>query len=526
MNPTFFLATAMSLTTAAGATLSVRILDEHGAATPARVYLTDAAGAPSFAAGALVYEKTRGVSEAHFVPRSGSFDIDLPAGAWRIVIERGKEYRPITDDINMPSAGRVERTYRLERWVRMNDRGWYSGDMHLHRPLSDIALLMDAEDLNVAIPITSWRRDIQPIAQDPDLQAFLARSDAQGALNPVPNRWFTVLNEELEPSASALLVSRLGKQGSALEYPLATYGRQLHERGALVDSEKATSLELPVIAALGGCDFVGLANNHFWRAGSYWAKAHWGSWPERMPRHYPASCAGFAQAGFEVYSALLNMGLPLKLSAGSANGVHPVPPGWSRVYAHVPGAFSLERWFEAVQSGRTFVTTGPMLLLTVNGLEPGAQSHGLAFPLKVEVAVELLSAQPVKSVEIVVNGTPAPIELTPNGAAYSGRRQITLQTSSWIAARWLSDHGETCDVAHTSPLYFWNGDQPIPVRRADAEYLIRSVDQLIQDVETARTEPGDATAVIVTTTPAQREQTLRQFRQAREFYLQKLAQAK
>jgi hypothetical protein len=133
MNPTFFLATAMSLTTAAGATLSVRILDERGAATPARVYLTDAAGAPRSPAGALVYDKTRGVSESHFVPRSGSFDIDLPAGAWRIVIERGKEYRSITDDINMPSAGRVERSYRLERWVRMNDRGWYSGDMHLHR---------------------------------------------------------------------------------------------------------------------------------------------------------------------------------------------------------------------------------------------------------------------------------------------------------------------------------------------------------------------------------------------------------
>jgi hypothetical protein len=488
------------------------------------VYLTDAAGQPRFPEGSIVYRKTRGVSEDHFVPPKGSFEIDVRAGKWHVVIERGKEYRPIADDISVPAAGRVERTYRLQRWIRMSELGWYSGDMHIHRPLRDIASLMDAEDLNVTTPITHWRYGPARISEDPDLNAFLAKSDEHGAMHPAENRWFTVLNEELEPPASALLTSRLGKQRSTLDYPLAGYGRALRERGALVDSEKATSLELPVVAATGGCDLVGLANNHLWRAGSY--ALGWGAWPDRMPGKYPATCAGFARAGFDVYYALLNMGFPLKLSAGTASGVHPVPPGWSRIYAHVPGAFSLDRWFEAVKAGRTFVTTGPMLLLTVNGLEPGQESHGSKFPLKAEVTVKVLSPEPAGSAEIVVNGKPMTLMGAPQaGGAYVAKAQIKLDTSSWIAARWLADAGPKCGVAHTSPIYFWNGSQPVPTRREDAQYLLERVDSLIRDVETGRVEPGESIPVIVINNPAQREETLRLLQQARAVYQHKLEQS-
>lgn len=500
-------------------TLSVKILDENGSPAPARVYLTDSSGQLQVPAGMIVYKRTRNVSEEHFVPPSGAFKIDLRSGVYHLVVERGKEYLPAGENIRV-SGGAAEKTVRLRRWVRMTDRGWYSADMHIHRPLLDLGAIMEAEDLNFAVNITRWRVGDREIAEDPELDAFLAKSDANGAMKSANERWFTVLNEELEPPESALLVSRMGKVRSTLEYPMAAYGRALRQRGALVDSEKATSLELPAIAALGGCETVGLANNHLWRSGSF--PGAWGAWPDRMMRAYPADCSGFALAGCEMYYALLNAGLPLKLSAGSANGVHPVPPGWSRIYAHLDGEFTVERWFEAVRAGRTFVTTGPMLLLTVNGLGPGQEPRGAKFPMKAKVNVTVLSPDPVREVELVVNGDVRKLPLRGSGMTWSGASDLELTTTTWIAARWMSGGDKVCGVAHTAPVLFRNGSQPVFVRRTEAEYLVKAVERLIDDVKAGRKGPGDAIPMIVTPTPVVREQTLGLLEQARDFYRGKL----
>ena len=132
------------------------ILDEHEMPTPARVYLLDAAGKPQFAPGTIVYDKTNrnGFSERHFVPPTGTFHIDLPAGKYRLIVERGKEIEPFDQEIDVPDDRLVTRSVKSVRWIDMAARHWYSGDMHVHRPLSQLAVLMQAEDLDVAVPLT------------------------------------------------------------------------------------------------------------------------------------------------------------------------------------------------------------------------------------------------------------------------------------------------------------------------------------------------------------------------------------
>ena len=66
-------------------------------------------------------------------------------------------FQPLS--ITMLDQGAVERTVRLRRWVDMRDRGWFSGDMHVHRGLASMALLMEAEDLPFAVPISLWKTD-------------------------------------------------------------------------------------------------------------------------------------------------------------------------------------------------------------------------------------------------------------------------------------------------------------------------------------------------------------------------------
>src|SRR5215469_7662728 len=99
-------------------TLTVRILDESGAAVAARVYLSDAQGKNFFPPGTLIYRKLNwGVSEEHFITPEGFFSIELPENTYNLQIERGKEYLPVQDKITLPASGRMERTYRLQRWV-------------------------------------------------------------------------------------------------------------------------------------------------------------------------------------------------------------------------------------------------------------------------------------------------------------------------------------------------------------------------------------------------------------------------
>jgi hypothetical protein len=75
----------------------------------------------------------------------------------------------------------------------------------------------------------------------------------------------------------------------------------------------------------------------------------------------------------EIWYDFLNLGFPLAASAGSdvpfQSGL-----GEVRVYAHAgAGAFTPDAWFDALMRGRTFVTNGPMLEFTVNGILPGGE---------------------------------------------------------------------------------------------------------------------------------------------------------
>ena len=103
----------------------------------------------------------------------------------------------------------------------------------------------------------------------------------------------------------------------------------------------------------------------------------------------------------------------------------------------------------------SFVTTGPMLFLTVNGQEPGSIVSGDdARTLK--ISAQALSAYPLERLELVVNGKVVEIQ-----RAGAGKKTILLETTycpegnSWIAARCKGE-----GHAHTSAVYIELNDEP------------------------------------------------------------------
>src|SRR5262249_17492161 len=111
------------------------------------------------------------------------------------------------------------------------------------------------------------------------------------------------------------------------------------------------------------------------------------------------------EAGCKYYYALLDCGFPLRVSAGTASGVHPVPLGFSRVYVECPSGFSFDAWWRGLNAGRSFVTNGPMLLAKVNGRPAGSRiklkSNASS---RVEIDGEVISEQPINAIEFIVNG--------------------------------------------------------------------------------------------------------------------------
>jgi hypothetical protein len=117
-----------------------------------------------------------------------------------------------------------------------------------------------------------------------------------------------------------------------------------------------------------------------------------------------------------------------------------------------------DSWFAAMKAGHTFVTTGPMLLLKVNGHLPG-DAFDVATGAKLEITAEALG-RGVKSVEIIGHGKTL--------ASGTDRAGVTITPSHglWIAAKCEAGPGQ---VAHTTPVYVTvNGDSwrnPETVRR-------------------------------------------------------------
>ncbi|HEV7226330.1 MAG TPA: CehA/McbA family metallohydrolase [Pirellulales bacterium] len=66
------------------------------------------------------------------VYRASGESVLLPPGIYETTYTRGPEYRILKRMIQAPAAETHEESFRLARWIKLADMGWYSGDHHVH----------------------------------------------------------------------------------------------------------------------------------------------------------------------------------------------------------------------------------------------------------------------------------------------------------------------------------------------------------------------------------------------------------
>jgi hypothetical protein len=484
-------------------------IHEGGRAVAARLYIQSqdgtwyhASSSAKSGATAVTYRKKRGErsQEIHTSLPAGGFQVDLPPGEYTFTVERGKEYHPVVRKVTVPegTADTALIDIQLKRWVHMAQLGWYSGDTHVHRSLQDVRVAMLAEDLNLAFPLTYW---VTAAHESPTNGA--KSTDTPPGNQPVeiaPGYILYPLNTEYElftyggkrHTLGAVFV--LGHQ-TPLEIPAPRVGPiaiEARKQNALLDLDKHTWPWSAMIVPIMKVDLFELANNHIWRTEFMFRDwtidtlpTDWdietdddGGWTEH----------GWIDFGFKTYYAFLNCGFDIKPTGGTATGVHPVPLGFGRVYVEVEGKLTYDKWFEGLGNGRSFVTTGPMLMTKFDGRPAGTKFSVKRSdqPTQCHVTGVAVSEQPLSRIEILVNGevvktiTPRKSRTDLGHHRVAFDETVSFDDSAWVAIRCFQprDDGRYF-YAHTGPVHYASAAAPLRPKVREVRYLLKRVQEEI-----------------------------------------------
>jgi len=431
---------------------------------------------------------------------SGRVRAEIPAGKVSVRIERGTEYRPVIQMIDVGAGMTVRHEAKLERWIHMSERGYASGENHLHVPADKLSAMLAAEDLDFGTSLSWWNGPKMEISGEQgcvrDLQYGNETISCSVCDAEVEHSWGAVYLIGLRAPINIPSDSRRSN---------LPFVRIAHEQKALVCYQAGWSREVLIDALLGYVDVVNVCNNNFHRH-KYQPRRRYSNllkvngFPE-----YPNTPEGMLEMNFETYYRLLNCGLRLAAGAGSATGAKTTPVGYNRAYVRAGPNPTLQKFLETWQEGRNFVTNGPMVFLQTDGNQRPGDTVALS-PKGGTVSFEVAahSEQPLRSLEVVANGKVV-------GGANIGAKQyeaklsvsLTIDEGTWVAARCteqdqlLSDDQlsrysrggslpeEPCRLryAHTSPIYVTVGGKGpyVPSSAKEAQAMLKSFERFARE---------------------------------------------
>jgi hypothetical protein len=496
-------------TSTADVTLSGRILENGDQPVAARLYIEALDGddvGKFFTVGsadtegrAVAYEKLRGVSsEVHTALSAHPFRVVLPEGKYRLTIERGKEYRTLIREVNLASDQHFDLI--IERWINMAERGWYSGDTHVHGRYADMPTLALAEDLNVSFPLTAWVTDSEHApttdnkSPDPVPPGELVTLDEDHVIWPVNTEYEIFTVKGVRHTLGAVFALNHKKPLTLAAPPVRPAIEQARAQGAVIDIDKHnwpwSIMLIPVVKP----DLFELSNNHIWRTQFMfrdWYKEYAFGPFEDIEKNDEGGFTerGWIDFGFRNYYALLNCGFRMMPTAGTAHGVHPVPLGFGRVYVDMRrngGQLDYGNWLANLKAGNSFVTTGPMIEWSVAPINDNGEDvyyiSGSVESVEPLIAIELIVNGEVRLIDMV--GGLGSLQLSAGGKALEvERRKFTTLVeagSSWFAIRAFA---ETSDgrprFVHTAPMFIDIPGKPLLPKKAEVEYLLKRVEDEI-----------------------------------------------
>ncbi len=468
--------------------LTLTTTDGKGNMIPTRVSITDSRGKSYSPEQAWVHaDDSRYPAiqkfETHYFHSEGTVVIQVPKDTLIITASHGPAFgiTRLRADTRKVDALRIPVT--VARLTPPADFGtWRSGDVHVHMNYggsyrntpAHLVQQAAAEDLNFVYNLI-----VNKEQRIPDVNYF----------SPIPDQTstpeVTLLHAQefhtsfwghlglLGLSEHLILPGYSGypETGVSSLFPHNSFiADRAHDQGGLVgyvhpfeqseifpDQSPTLSNALPVDAALGKVDYYELI--------------------------------GFSdhRASEAVWYQLLNAGIRIPAAAGTDAMANYAslrgPVGLNRVFVRGATGMSSAQFLAEVRTGKSFVTNGPMLGITLEGVAPGETLTLSSKKKTYSYKAFLRSNVPVDHVEVIYNGEVVATQT--KGAPFTSldiEGKLNLKESGWVLLRaWNSAaHPDTPDLypySSTNPIYLNGGLESLKKKTA-AAYFVKWIDRL------------------------------------------------
>jgi len=451
--------------------------------------------------------------------RHSGESVMLPPGKYQVTYGRGPEYRVLSRTIDVPDSVSHKETFQLARWIKLADRGWFSGDHHIHaagcahyespsegvQPVDMMRHIL-GEDLNIGC-VLSWgpcwyfqKQYFEGKVHKLSQPGNLMRYDVEVSGFPSQHCGHLCLlrlteddypgTERIEDWPSwDLPILKWGKeQGGVVGFSHSGWGLE-------VPATSLPTLDMPKFDGIGAneyivdvvhdaCDFISAVDT----------PAVWelNVWYHTLNCGYTCRISG--ETDFPcIYGDKVGLGRAYVKLDTDLNGGQPL---------------DYDRWVTRLRDGASYCCDGLSHLMdfSVGGLGVGEKGEGgrasvLAAksgqPLEINVnAAALLAEQPdeeirrraldekpywhverarVKDtrkvpVELIVNGHSVERqEIAADGSVQSLKFHYTPDRPSWIAVRIFPS-------SHTNPVFVELDGKPIRASKKSAQWCLDAVD--------------------------------------------------
>lgn len=414
----------------------------------------------------------------------GECIVDLPLGEVYIEITKGYEIKPVRTRFTVtPKTDSV--TFELEKVLHWRARGWVTADTHVHFLSPTTALLEgQAEGVHVVNLLASQWGEMFSNVSDFDGKTTLGAKefggDGEFLVRVGTENRMQVLGHISLLGYSGQMIHPLctgGPSESAIgdpqEVSMAEWAQRCADQGGLVvmphapnpQLERAADIVLELVHAIELMTFNPLNVNNI-QVNPY---------------------------GLADWYRYLNLGYQVPLSGGSDKMSASSLLGGIRTYTNLGDrAFTYEDWMAATKAGNTFVTVGPLVEMTVEGVAPGGKVNLPAAGGTVNVTWKVESVSlPIDAVEVVVGGLAVDQTTVHKGLTASGSTAVALTNSTWVALRvrgsYKGQHGEI--AAHTSAVQLLVEGKPL-FSSQDATAVLEQIEGAIAYVDTIAPRPA------------------------------------
>ena len=417
-------------------------------------------------------------SEPFMYQTSGNFTVELPAGVWKISIQHGNEYIPISEEIVVkPTESKLTKTFQLKRWINMPARGWYSGDVHVHHPtykagFRDYLLsFAKAEDLHLVNILEMGHHQTGVDAMGHEHTGTDFKQAGFGKNFRVNNGNYWLVSGQEDPRSRfghiiGLNIEQMVRDTTVYDYYDLVFKNLKMQPGAVIG-------------------FAHFAWNVSWNIQNKTTGFPWFVTSNQIDF---IELLQFLKLNTLDYYDYLNLGFRITAAAGS-DFPWSSTIGEVRTMVYTGKNFTPDSWFKGLKAGNTFVTNGPAVFLTADGRLPGSEIVKFSGS-SLKLSLKSHSHKKIGTISRMAiynnDGLIAEVENKKGLDSIELKLDHKLKRSQWIAAVVNCENGA---VAHTTPVYVIVNNKPTYDVNKGPEIIdrqIRSIEAIIKE-ETSKT---------------------------------------